>query len=91
MAQPQQPPPVPLPEAPQARHLGDLARSQTRWSVYLETRVAGSMAQGRLHFVEGTRHKCTGWIFREWTEQEIHERFNEFSPIELWKILESLA
>jgi len=91
MAQPQQPPPVSLPEAPQARHLGDLARSHTRWSVYLESRVAGSMAQGRLHFVEGTRHKSTGWIFREWTEREINERFNEFSPIELWKILESLA
>lgn len=91
MAQPQQPPPVPLPDAPQARHLGDLARSQTRWGVYLETRVLGTLAQGRLHFVEGTRHKCTGWIFREHSEREIHERFNEFSPIELWKILESLA
>ena len=72
MAQPQQPPPVPLPEAPLARHLGDLARSQTRWSVYLETRTAGSLAQGRLHFVEGTRHKSTGWIFRELTEQDIN-------------------
>lgn len=91
MAQPQQPPPVPLPAAPAARHLGDLARSQTRWSVYLETRMVGSLASGRLHFVEGPRHKSTGWIFREWTEQEIHDRFNEFSPIELWKILESLG
>jgi hypothetical protein len=91
MAQPQQPPPVPLPDAPQARHLGDLARSQTRWGVYLETRTLGALAQGRLHFVEGSRHKTTGWIFREYSEREIHERFNEFSPIELWKILESLA
>jgi hypothetical protein len=91
MAQPQQPPPVPLPEAPTARHLGDLARSQTRWNVYLETRAAGSLAQGRLHFVEGSRQKSTGWIFREWTEREIMDRFNEFSPIELWKILESLS
>jgi len=91
MAQPQQPPPVPLPDAPAARHLGDLARSQTRWGVYLETRTTGSLAQGRLHFVEGARHKSTGWIFREWTEREINDRFNEFSPVELWKILESLG
>ncbi|MBL8979545.1 MAG: hypothetical protein JNM53_14100 [Gemmatimonadetes bacterium] len=91
MAQPQQPPPGPLPDAPTARHLGDLARSQTRWGVYLETRPYGSLAQGRLHFVEGSRHKSTGWIFREWTEQEIVDRFSEFSPIELWKILESLG
>jgi hypothetical protein len=91
MAQPKQPPPVPIPDAPAARHLGDLARSQTRWSVYLETRTQGSLAQGRLHFVEGTRHKTTGWIFREWTEREITDRFTEFSPVELWKILESIA
>ncbi len=91
MAQPQQPPPVPLPEAPAARHLGDLARSQTRWSVYLETRMVGTLAQGRLHFLEGPRHKATGWIFREWTEREIHDRFGDFSPVELWKILESLG
>ena len=91
MAQPQQPPPVPLPEAPAARHLGDLARSQTRWSVYLETRTVGALAQGRLQFVEGTRHKSTGWIFREWSERDITDRFSEFSPIELWKILDSLA
>jgi hypothetical protein len=90
MGQPQQPNPV-LPEAPAARHLGDLARSQTRWSVYLEVRTVANLAQGRLHFVEGTRHRSTGWIFREWTEREIVERFNEFSPIELWKILESLS
>ena len=91
MAQPQQPPPVPLPDAPTARHLGDLARSQTRWGVYLETRPYGTLAQGRLHFVEGSRHKSTGWIFRVWTDQEIVDRFCEFSPIELWKILESLG
>jgi hypothetical protein len=88
MAQPQQ---LPIPDAPAARHLGDLERSHARWSVYLETRTAGSLAQGRLHFLEGNRHKSTGWIFREWTEQEIVARFNDFGPIELWKILESLS
>ena len=87
----QQPPPVPLPAAPAARHLGDLARSQTRWSVYLETRLAGSLAQGRLHFVDGPRHKSTGWIFREWTVPDVRARFAEFSPLELWRLLESLS
>ncbi len=51
----------------------------------------GKIAQGRLHFVEGSRRRTTGWIFREWTEREIVDRFNEFSPIELWRILESLS
>ncbi len=91
MGQPQQPQPAVLPEAPAARHLGDLARSQVRWSVYIETRSDGKLAEGRLHFLEGSRHRSTGWIFREWTEREIAERFSEFSPIELWKILDSLG
>mgnify|MGYP003694763635 CR=1 FL=1 len=85
------PPTGSSPEAPAARHLGDLARSQVRWSVYLETRNEGRLAEGRLHFVEGSRHRSTGWIFREWTERDIVDRFNEFSPIELWKILDSLS
>lgn len=91
MGQPKQPLPVPIPEAPAARHLGDLARSQLRWSVYIETRQDGPLAQGRLHFVEGSRRRTSGWIFREWTEQDILERFNEFSPVELWRILESIS
>jgi len=91
MGQSQQPLPVPFPESPATRHLGDLARSQVRWSVYLETRREGNTAQGRIHFVEGSRRRSTGWIFREWTEQEIADRLNEFSPVELWKILESLS
>ncbi len=53
MAQPQQPPPVPLPEAPSARHLGDLARSQIRWSVYLETRPDGGAGAGPAAFRRG--------------------------------------
>jgi hypothetical protein len=91
MGQPQHPQPAPIPEAPAARHLGDLARNQVRWSVYLETRQEGGVAAGRVHFVEGTRHRCTGWIFREFTERQILERFNEFSPVELCKILDSLS
>ena len=91
MGRPNFPPQVPLPEAPTARHLGDLARSQERWSVYLEPRRDGDAVQGRIHFIEGAHRRSTGWIFREWTEPEIVERFNEFSPVELWKILESLS
>jgi hypothetical protein len=82
--------PAPVPDAPAARHLGDLARSQVRWSVYLETRRDGDTAQGRIHYLEGSRRRSTGWIFREWTEQDIADRFSEFSPVELWKLLESL-
>ena len=48
MGIPQHPQPAVLPEAPAARHLGDLARSQVRWSVYLETRSEGRLAEGRL-------------------------------------------
>ena len=81
----------PVPEAPAARHLGDLARNDVRWSVYLETRTEGDLAQGRVHFVEGARHRSSGWIFREWTERDIIARFNDFSPLELWKLLESLG
>ncbi len=81
----------PVPEAPAARHLGDLARNEIRWSVYLETRIEGELAQGRVHFVEGTKQRSSGWIFREWTERDIISRFNDFSPLELWKLLESLG
>ena len=90
MGHSQQPLPA-VPDVPSARHLGDLARSSVRWSVYLETRRAGDTLQGRLHFVEGSRRRSTGWIFREWSEHEIQDRFSDFSPIELWKILESLS
>ena len=46
---------------------------------------------GRVHFLNGTRRRSTGWIFIDWTERGLLERFNEFTPVELWKILESLA
>ena len=81
---------VPIPEAPAARHLGDLARSDRTWSVYLETRQQGDIVAGRLHFVVGTSYRTTGWIFREWNDRDILNRFNEFSPTELWQLVESL-
>ena len=91
MGQPQLPPEVPLPDAPRARHMGDLARGESRWSVYLESTAQTGSARGRVHFVSGTRHRITGWIFLEWSEQAILDRFTEFSPAELWKLLESLG
>ena len=90
MGQPQLPSEVPLPDAPRARHMGDLARGESRWNVYLETTAQGASARGRVHFVSGARHRTTGWIFLEWSEQAVVERFGEFSPAELWKLLESL-
>ena len=78
-------------DAQVGRHLGELARSGTTWQVYLETRPEGRLVSGRIHFVAPQQTRSTAWIFLEWTEQETLNRFNEFSPIELWKILESLA
>jgi hypothetical protein len=80
-----------VPNAPLARHLGDLTRNDSRWGVYLETRQQAPTWAGRLHFVNGTRHKSTGWIFIEWSETALIERFNDFSPVELWRMVESLA
>jgi hypothetical protein len=86
----QNPSPSALAQAPLARHLGDLARSEERWGVYLETRRERERWSGRLHFVDGPRHRSTGWIFVEWTEAGLVDRFNEFSPVELWRLVESL-
>ena len=80
-----------VPQAPSARHLGDLARSDVSWSVYLETQQQGDSVAGRLHFLTEDTLRTTGWIFLEWSEQEIINRFNDFSPLELWRVLESLA
>jgi len=48
------------------------------------------LTAGRVHFVSPDNARATGWIFLEWSEQDVLHRFNEFSPIELWKLLESL-
>jgi hypothetical protein len=91
MPQPLQPVVAGLPEAPAAHHLGDLARSDRRWNVYLETRSAGGAVAGRLHFVEGDLRRSTTWIFLESSEAEILNRFGDFSPVELWRLVESLG
>ncbi len=82
------PPPA---EAPTGRHMGDLSRGGINWRVLLETRPHGDLVSGRVHFVSDEAARSSAWIFLEWSEQETTHRFNEFSPIELWKILESLS
>lgn len=78
-------------EGPAGRHMGDLSRGGTNWKVFLETRPHGELVSGRIHFASDQGPKSTTWIFLEWSEQDAVHRFNEFSPIELWKILESLG
>jgi hypothetical protein len=82
--------PGPIPEAPTALHLGELARSDRTWDVYLESRSQGDSVAGRLHFVDGATFRTSGWIFLGWNEREVTDRFNEFSPVELWRLVESL-
>jgi hypothetical protein len=84
---------------PAGRHLGELQRGDAQWTVLLETRPhprahgpKGSL-QGRLHFVRdgGDAVRATGWIFVEPGESEMLVRFTEFSAVELWHLLDSLA
>jgi hypothetical protein len=82
--------PLDLPEHPGARHLGDLARGDLSWRVYLETNADQPPARARVHFVSSESTRSTGWIFMEWTETDLLRRFNDFSAVELWKLLESL-
>ena len=74
-----------------ADHMGDLARGGTNWSVHLETRQDGPVTAGRVHFVAGDVRRSSAWIFREWTVPDVRARFAEFSPLELWRLLESLS
>jgi hypothetical protein len=79
--------------AQQSKHMGQLARGEVRWEVYLEVHAdsPNSPVRGRIHFLAGERHRETAWIFLEWSEKEIRERFNEFSANELWSLVESLS
>ena len=72
------------------RHLGDLTRGEETWQVRLETRSHGQLVAGRVYFSGPKTTRITSWIFLEWSEQDVMIRFNEFSPVELWKLLESL-
>ena len=84
-------PPVDLPDVPGAHHLGDLSRSGITWRVYVEVDAAARPVKGRIHFVSVSGQRSTGWIFMEYSEPDLLKRFHEFSALELWKILESLA
>jgi hypothetical protein len=83
--------PLDLPEYPGARHLGDLARGGTAWRVYLEALPGQHSARGRIHFVSDEGTRSTGWIFVEPSDQDLLRRFQDFSAVELWKLLESLG
>ncbi len=76
-----------------AQQMGQLARGDAQWDVYLEVqpRSERRSVRGRVHFVSGDRHRESAWIFLEWSERELRDRFNEFSATELWSLLESLG
>jgi hypothetical protein len=77
----------------QAHHMGQLKRGESRWEVYLEVVPSDDRhsMRGRVHFVAGERHRESAWIFLEWSEREVKDRFNEFSGVELWNLCESLG
>ena len=79
--------------AQQSKHMGQLARGEMRWEVFLEAQAESpsSPVRGRVHFVAGERHRASAWIFLEMSERDIRERFNEFSANELWSLVESLG
>lgn len=74
------------------RQMGELVRGESRWDVLLETVRDGELeaVRGRIHFVSGNIHRISGWIFLEWMERDVQERFAEFSAQELWTLLDSL-
>ena len=74
--------------------MGHLARGEVRWEVFLEVLADAAdkrVRRGRVHFVAGERHRESAWIFLEYAERDVMERFNEFSDIELWSLMESLG
>ena len=84
---------VAFPGQDRAKHMGELKRGDERWEVYIEMQPdaeGGGAVRGRLHFVTGERRRTTSWIFLEFSEREIQDRFGEFSAVELWHFLEAL-
>jgi len=76
-----------------AHHMGQLSKGTGHWDVHLEMRADDDKRThwGRLHFTSGDRHRQSAWIFLEYSEKEIRERFADFSSTELWALLDSLA
>ena len=83
-----------FPGQERAKHMGELTRGDQRWEVYLELQPDTEMnaTRGRIHFLTpgGGQHRMTGWVFLEWREKDVQERFGEFSAVELWHFLEAL-
>jgi hypothetical protein len=77
-----------------ATHMGHLARGDARWEVFLEVLPDPEdkhVRRGRVHFVAGERHRESAWIFLEVADRDVLDRFNDFSAVELWSLLESLG
>jgi len=72
--------------------MGELQRGEDRWDVLLESAVDSEVkaVRGRIHFVSSSVHRTSGWIFLEWSDDEIESRFSGFSAQELWNLLDSL-
>ena len=83
---------IAFPGQERSKHMGQLNRGDDHWDVYVEIQPDGELAavRGRMHFVDRDRHRMTGWVFLEWHERDIQERFGEFSAVELWHFLEAL-
>ena len=83
-----------FPGQERVKHMGELKRGDERWEVFIEMQLDAEIGpgavRGRLHFLSGERHRSTTWVFLEWSEREIQERFGEFSAVELWHFLETL-
>lgn len=73
--------------------MGELKSGDKRWDVFLETQPDAELAaiRGRIHFVAPNDHRTTSWVFLERAEQDIRERFGEFSAVELWHFLQALG
>ncbi len=83
---------VAFPGQERAKHMGELRRGDEHWDVFLETQpdVELGAVRGRMHFVSEGRHRVTGWVFLEWQERDVQERFGEFSAVELWHFVEAV-
>ncbi len=75
-----------------ARQMGELQRGDQHWEVVLEAARDQEVGviRGRIRFVSGAEHRLSGWIFLEWSDKEIEDRFTDFSAQELWNLLDSI-
>ncbi len=73
--------------------MGELVRGESRWDVLLESVMDPTVnaVRGRIHFISGHVHRLSGWIFLEWSDSDVEQRFGDFSAQELWTLLDSLG